>query len=146
MTHADTKGIFWPLVSPKSMWILQKEFLNRVLNCSWISIWYFMYCPVVKISSAFSIRRQGKQREKGASVSLKILNSIRSLHIVSECMWIMPWAISGLCSPILLNSSANSLPALIAKICPKSVPKMQGQIFKLPSKSQTLSSSRHFNS
>ena len=59
----DTKGIFWPLVSLKSMWKLWKSFLSSDLNCRLLKAWKVMHCPVVLKSLAHRFEIRGSNAE-----------------------------------------------------------------------------------
>ena len=117
----DTENIFSTLVFLESMWILWKEFLSSGLNCRFLNVWQFMYCPVVLMSPALSFEIKGKQRSNGAFVSPTILYSIRSVYVMRECTRTITWANSGLCGPFPLKFTPNSLPTLLPKLCPISV-------------------------
>ena len=65
----DTKGIFSPDASLRSICLLWKEFLSRGLNCRLLNVWWLTYCPDVMMSPPFTFELKGKHRSKGAFVS-----------------------------------------------------------------------------
>ena len=52
------------------------KFLSVGSNCGLLTIWYFMYCTVVILSSALCLENKGKQRSGEVLVTVTKMNSI----------------------------------------------------------------------
>ena len=78
----DTKGVFQPLVSVKSMWKQWKKIERSGLSCSLENVREFIYSPIVIMSPGFSFETKGKQRRNGLLVLPTILCSVCSVCIM----------------------------------------------------------------
>ena len=122
---ANLKGSFSMLLSFEPIWITWSKFLGSFLFCRWIKVGLFLYCQMLLVSSAFSLKHcSGKALHCRCFYITGIIMLVQvCVYRKRECKRTWSWANCVLWVAFRPNNTPTSHPTIISETWFKSVMK-----------------------